>query len=418
VTLASIFVIMMDRDYDVVIYGATGFVGSRAAEYLASQAQREKLRWAIGGRDRRKLETIKARLTGADAVDVLTVDSADQSAVDAMVARARVLLNVAGPFARYGNGIVDACVRLRTHYVDITGETVWVKSLIDRFHDRAAAAGTRVIPFCGFDSVPSDLGSYLLVRHLQHAFGVETQAVKAYFQMYGGFNGGTVATDINARESGATARGRDPFLLNPSQAHSQVEIDRNLDPTGVAYDREIATWVGPFVMGAINTRVVRRSAGLYAQWEQPYGPDFHYQEYTKFDPPGARGKAALVTGLMALYNSAMERAPTRRLLKALLPKPGSGPSEQTMNAGWFTTELLGLAVNGRKARARIHCQGDPSNRATVRFVCESALSLALNVDALPGGQTRGGVLTPATGLGQVLSARLRNAGVTIELALD
>ena len=405
---------MTDRDYDVVIYGATGFVGSRAAEYLARHAQRDKLRWAIGGRDRHKLEAIKTRLAGAAAVDALTADSADQSAVDAMVARTRVLLNVAGPFALYGNTIVDACVRLRTHYVDITGETVWVKSLIDRYHERAAAEGTRVIPFCGFDSVPSDLGSYLLVRHLQRTCGVECQQVNAYFQMYGGFNGGTVATDINVRESGATARGRDPFLLNPPQAHSQEEIDRNVDPTGVAYDEDIGTWVGPFVMGAINTRVVRRSAALYAQWQQPYGSDFHYQEYTKFDPPLAWGKAAMVTGLMAIYNGGMERASTRGLLKSLLPKPGSGPSERTMNTGWFTTELLGLAADGRRARARIHHQGDPSNRATVRFVCESALGLALNADALPGGRARGGILTPATGLGEVLAERLRNAGVAIE----
>src|ERR1700752_1155584 len=134
---------MMDRDYDIVIYGATGFVGGRAVHYLAEHAQRDKLRWAIAGRDRRKLEAIKARLAGAAAVDVLTADSADQSAVDIMVARTRVLLNVAGPFVLYGSAIVDACVRLRTHYVDITGETVWVKSLIDRYHDKAAGAGTR-----------------------------------------------------------------------------------------------------------------------------------------------------------------------------------------------------------------------------------------------------------------------------------
>jgi short subunit dehydrogenase-like uncharacterized protein len=404
---------MMDRDYDVVIYGATGFVGSRAAEYLAEHRRRDKLRWAIAGRDRRKLEAIKARLAGAAAVDVLTADSADQSAVDTLVARTRVLLNVAGPFALYGNAIVDACVRLRTHYVDITGETVWVKSLIERYHDKAAGAGTRVIPFCGFDSVPSDLGSYLLVRHLQRTLGVECQQVKAYFQMYGGFNGGTVATDINVRESGARLPARNPFLLNPPQAHSQDEIDRCLDPTGVAYDGDIGAWVGPFIMGAVNTRVVRRSAALYAQWQQLYGLDFHYQEYTKFDPPLAWGKAALITGLMALYDRAMEPVSTRGLLKSLLPKPGSGPSEQTMNSGWFTTELLGLAADGRTARARIHHQGDPSNRATVRFVCESALSLALNADALPGGQARGGVLTPATGLGEVLAERLRNSGVAI-----
>jgi short subunit dehydrogenase-like uncharacterized protein len=169
-------------------------------------------------------------------------------------------------------------------------------------------------------------------------------------------------------------------------------------------------------MGAINTRVVRRSAALHAHWGEPYGADFHYQEYAKFDPPLARAKAVAVTGLMALYNAAMERASTRRLMKSLLPKPGAGPSEQTMNAGWFTAQLLGVTMDGRGARVRMHHQGDPSNRATVRFVCESALGLALDADALPGGPARGGVLTPATGLGEVLAARLQKAGVAIEFS--
>jgi short subunit dehydrogenase-like uncharacterized protein len=183
----------------------------------------------------------------------------------------------------------------------------------------------------------------------------------------------------------------------------------------VSYDEDIGAWVGPFVMGAINTRVVRRSAALYGQWRQPYGPAFQYQEYTKFDPPLARLKAGLVTGLMAAYNGAMDRASTRRLLKSLLPKPGSGPSEKTINTGWFTTELLGLSADGRRVRAMIRHQGDPSNRATVRFVCESALGLALDTDQLPGGRARGGLLTPATGLGDVLARRLRTSGVGIEL---
>jgi short subunit dehydrogenase-like uncharacterized protein len=405
---------MTARDYDIVLYGATGFVGSRAAEYLARHPDRDRLRWAIAGRDRGKLEAVKARLGGA-GMDVLTADSADRPAVDAMVSRTRVLLNVAGPFALYGSAIVDACVRLRTGYVDITGETAWVRSLIDRYHEQAARDGTRIISFCGFDSVPSDLGTYLVVRQMQSARAVPCRQVKAYFQMYGGFNGGTVATDLNIRESGMTERGRDPFLLNPPDSPTRDELERNRDPASVSYDEDIGAWVGPFVMGAINTRVVRRSAALYGQWRQPYGPAFQYQEYTKFDPPLARLKAGLVTGLMAAYNGAMDRASTRRLLKSLLPKPGSGPSEKTINTGWFTTELLGLSADGRRVRAMIRHQGDPSNRATVRFVCESALGLALDTDQLPGGRARGGLLTPATGLGDVLARRLRTSGVGIEL---
>jgi short subunit dehydrogenase-like uncharacterized protein len=405
-----------DREFDIVLYGATGFVGSRAAAYLAQHPQRQQLRWAIAGRDRNKLEQVKQHLGAtASSVAVLVADSRDQDAVDSIVAKTQVLLNTAGPFALYGSPIVDACVRLQTHYVDITGETTWVRGLIDRYHDRAAADGTRIIPGCGFDSVPSDLGCYLMVRNIQDTLGTPCAAVKAYYQMYGGFNGGTVDSNIHRHESGQIERGRDPFLLNPSDAYPQAEVDRNQDPVHPTFDRDLGTWVGPFIMGMINTRVVRRSAALFEQWGQPYSPQFHYQEYTKYNPPFARAKSIFVTGLMAGFEAALDRAFSRNLLKLLLPKPGTGPSEQTMNAGWFTTELLGTSVDGQTVRGLIRYQGDPSNRATVCCVCESALSLVMNQVELPGGRERGGLLTPASGLGDVLARRLREAGMSIAI---
>jgi short subunit dehydrogenase-like uncharacterized protein len=148
---------MVDRPYDVVLYGASGFTGKQTVQYFAHHVVQSEVRWAIAGRNRQKLESVKAQV-GVN-VDILVADTQDQTAVDGVVSQTRVVLNTAGPFALYGNAIVDACVRLRTHYVDITGETPWVKELCDRYHDRAAANGTRIIPFCGFDSVPSDLGS-------------------------------------------------------------------------------------------------------------------------------------------------------------------------------------------------------------------------------------------------------------------
>lgn len=405
-----------DREFDIVLYGATGFVGSRAAAYLANHPQREELRWAIAGRDRNKLEQVKQHLgAAASSVSVLVADSSSQDAVDAMVAKTHVLLNTAGPFSLYGSPIVDACVRCQTDYVDTTGETTWVRELIDRYHDRAAADGTRIIPGCGFDSVPADLGCYLMVRHIQDNLGVTCAEVKAYYQMYGGFNGGTVASNIHRHESGQIERGRDPFLLNPKDAYPLAEIDRDRDPVAPSFDRDLGTWVGPFMMGAINTRVVRRSAALFAQWGQPYSPHFHYQEYTKYNPPFALAKSMLVTGLMAGFEAALDRSFSRNLIEPLLPKPGSGPSEQTMNSGWFTTELLGTSIDGQKVRGMIRFQGDPGNRATVCCVCESALSLALNAEELPGSRERGGLLTPATGLGDVLVKRLREAGMSIEI---
>ncbi len=402
-----------DRPYDVVLYGASGFVGKQTVQYVARHTDAPQIRWAIAGRNREKLEAVRDQV--GVAVDILIADSQDQPAVDKIVAQTRVLLTTAGPFARYGDALVDACVRFGTHYVDITGETPWVKTLIDRYHDQAASQGTRIIPCCGFDSVPSDLGTYQVVRYLQQELGVPCKSVQAYFQAQGGFNGGTLASGFNLYDSDQSELFNDPFLLNPPAPHSQAEIEQNRDPAIPFFDANLNTWVGPFFMGPVNTRVVRRSSALYDQWQASYGPDFTYQEYFKFDEPLARLKAMGVTAGMGLFMGVMQQSQLRSLVQPLLPQPGSGPSEQTMNEGWFSCELVGTAVDGRQVRGVIRDQGDPGNRATVKFLCESALSLALQPDELPGGQTRGGVLTPATGLGDVLAHRLRRAGMTVEV---
>ncbi len=401
---------MQNRDYDVVLYGASGFTGKQTVAYFARHAP--NVRWALAGRNREKLAAVKAE-TGVTA-DILVADSQDQAALDVLAARTRVVLTTAGPFALYGTKLVDACVRHRTHYADITGETVWVRELIDRYHAQAAATGTRIIPFCGFDSIPSDLGAYLVARHIQQHFGVDCRRVKAYFQMAGGVNGGTLATAFNLYESGQAASARHPFLLNPSKEATPAAVQQNQDPVAPHYDGDLGAWVAPFVMGPINTRVVRRSQALFNEWQAGYGAEFAYQEFMKFSGPlGWLPAAGLATGA-TMFELALQ-SPLRPVLKSLLPAPGQGPSEKTMNEGWFRCELLGLAADGRRVRGVIKDQGDPGNRATVKFLCESALCLAVNTNELPGGAPRGGVLTPATGLGEVLAERLRQAGMVIEI---
>ncbi|MBS1789258.1 MAG: saccharopine dehydrogenase NADP-binding domain-containing protein [Acidobacteria bacterium] len=406
---------MQNRDFDVVLYGASGFTGKQTVEYFARNLKPGELRWAIAGRNRQKLEAVKAEIGGAAKdLEILVADSDDQAAVDAMVSHTRVMLTTAGPYALYGTPIVDACVRFKTHYVDITGETPWVKDLITRYHDQAAADGTRIIPFCGFDSVPSDLGAFLVARYIQNQLGAQCVEVKAYFQLNGGLNGGTMATVFNLIDAGETERARDVFLLNPPGEHSEQEIARNQDPKIPQYNTDIAAWAGPFFMSQINTRVVRRSSALYEQWHEPYGPNFFYQEHMKFGGLLGGIQAAGMSAGAAMFNVALQ-TPLREFMKPLLPKPGDGPSEKTMNEGWFLCDLVGVTSDGRKVKGVIRDQGDPGNRATVKFVCESALSLALNFDQLPGGPERGGVLTPATALGEVLAERLRNVGMVIEI---
>ena len=332
-----------------------------------------------------------------------------------MAESTRVLITTAGPFALYGDAIVDACVHHSTHYADITGETAWVRRVIDRHHVRAAQDATRIVPFCGFDSVPSDLGTLLLVRHIEATFGAPCVEVTAYFQMMGGFNGGTLASNANRYASGEVRTTEDPFLLSPGTRHSAAERQANRDPAGARYDKTLGTWVAPFIMGSINTRVVRRSAALAAEYGEPYAPRFAYQEYTKLGPPYAAAKATAMAVSLAGFATVMSAAPARALLSRVLPKPGEGPSEESMARGWFKTTLVGRTADGRSARARISYKGDPGNRATLRILCESGLALAFDGPELPGAPARGGVLTPAMALGEALVPRLRAAGFEISV---
>ena len=254
---------MTQRDYDVVLYGASGFTGQQTVAYFAKHAPAD-LRWAIAGRNRDKLAALQKSLN--THADILVADGQNQAALDAIAAQTRVMLTTAGPYALYGSGLVAACVRHQTHYVDITGETVWVRELIDRHHAQAATDGTRIIPFCGFDSIPSDLGAYLMARHIQTKLGAQCREVKAYFQMAGGVNGGTLATAFNLYESGQAKTARDPFLLNPQPVTEREAIRQNQDPTAARYDSDVNAWAAPFVMGPINTRVVRRSQALLSEW--------------------------------------------------------------------------------------------------------------------------------------------------------
>ena len=399
-----------DREFDVVLFGATGFTGRQTVQYFARHAP-TGLRWAIAARSHARLEMVRAEAGLApDAVELLVADGRDQASVDAVVSRTRVIASTAGPFALYGNPVVDACVRFRTHYADITGETPWVREMIDRHHDRASKDGTRMVMCCGFDSVPADIGTFLLVRALRGA-GTGTAEVRGYYRGTGGFNGGTIASIANIYASRGP-RLTDPFLLDPPIEHSPRQRSASGDVVAPFRDRRVGTWVGPFMMGVINTRVVRRSAALYAEGGAPYGKDFVYQEYQRYGGTLAPAKAVVVTALLGVVDAGFRTSLGRGVFTTML-RPGSGPSTEAMDKGWFRLDLAAVGEDGRGMHCTIRHQGDPGNRATVRFLSESALALALDGDSLPSG---GGVLTPATALGEALARRLRAAGVTVDVS--
>lgn len=400
------------RPYDVVLYGASGFVGRQTVAYFAQRAGR--LRWAVAGRNRDKLlAACAAAGPGAAKAGLIVADAQDEAALSALAAQARVVLSTAGPFALHGSALVAACVQQGTHYADITGETPWVRGLIDRHHHGAARSGTRIVPCCGFDSVPSDLGAWLVAEAVRRESGEPCVAVKACHTVRGGLNGGTLASVLNIAESGDLGRLADPFLLNP-QGTAPADPAPHADVQTPRHDIDFDAWLAPFVMAPINTRVVRRSAAL-AGAGSAYGEGFVYQEYLRT----GRGllAAALASGVAGSLGAGlagMRLGAWRATLRALLPAPGQGPSERTMDGGSFRCDLIGRSASGHRVRGRISGRGDPGNRATTVFVCEAALALAGDPRKLPGGARGGGVLTPATALGAVLAQRLAAAEMTIE----
>ena len=410
----------MGRRYDLAVFGATGFTGRQAARYLAAHPERESYRFALAARSQEKLEALVAELTGdgLSADGVIVADALDGEAMDGLAAAARVVLSTAGPFARYGSELVRACVEHRTDYVDITGETPWVREMIDRHHERAARDGTRIVPCCGFDSIPSDLGALYVAEALHRETGARCSRVHAYHRGRGGINGGTVASLVEMQRGGGARRMRDLFLLNPEDRRPRSQSGHG-DPVAPFYSSEAKSWAAPFFMGPINTRVVRRSHALLQGTERGdlFADDFRYQEYWKAKGPlGFAEAGAFAFGQgMAQLGSALPGA--SRLIEAVAADPGEGPSEATMDGGFFSCDLYaegdpppGAGAGRARRHSRLHGQGDPGNRITIKCLCESALLLALEREQLPSSPG-GGVLTPATALGLALVPLLQRPGI-------
>ena len=403
-----------DRDLDVVLFGATGFVGRLVAGYLAGHAP-AGVRIGLAGRSAQRLGEVRAGLGApAEAWPLLVADSADPESLAALARAARVVATTVGPYRQHGIKLVEACASMGTDYADLTGEVLFIRDSIDRYHEAAAGSGARIVHCCGFDSIPSDLGVLLLHQSAlaDDAGGLEdtTLVVKA---LRGGLSGGTLASGMGQwDEARASARARqlvgDPYALSPDRA-AEPDLGDERDLDWVSYDRELGIWAAPFVMAALNTRVVRRSNALQ-DWA--YGRRFRYREITGCGSSGpvAPVKAvSLAAGLKALM-AGVGFGPSRTLLDRFMPAPGQGPGEKTRDAGFFRIEIHARTSSGARYVARIGAQGDPGYAATSVMFGESALCLALDGERLPG---RGGVLTPATAMGATLAGRLTAAGHTL-----
>jgi short subunit dehydrogenase-like uncharacterized protein len=402
-----------DRGLDVVVFGATGFAGRLVAGYLADHAPRG-VRIGLAGRSERRLADCRARLGGAGSSwPLLVADSSDPASLAALARAARVVATTVGPYRRRGLGLVEACACAGTDYADLTGEVLFMRESIDRYHGVAAGTGARIVHACGFDCVPSDLGVLLLhqAARADDAGDLEDTAL-VVTALRGGVSGGTLASAMGqwdeVRASAAARRlVEDPYALSPDRG-AEPDLGDQSDLQRARHDADLGIWVGPFIMAGLNTRVVRRSNALH---EWAYGRRFRYREVTGFGSgPAAPVQAAAVAAGVRALTAGLRFPPSRALLGTVLPRPGQGPGDKTRRAGYFRMQIHARTSAGRRYLGKIEARGDPGYAATAVMLGESALCLALDRDRLPD---RAGVLTPATAMGATLANRLTSAGHTL-----
>jgi len=390
---------MSERQYEIILYGASGFTGELVAEYLG--AEHPDLRWAIAGRNQQKLEALRLRL-GLPELPILIADSHNTEQLATLVRQTQTVISTVGPYAQYGTPLLETCAREGTHYCDLTGEAQWMAAVFEEINPIAQASGARLVHCCGFDSIPSDLSVYFLQQQFKERFGRYASHVSGRMgRAAGGVSGGTVASLMYvAEQASKDTRIRetvmDPYALYPADVTPGDDVP---DQAGIAWDENFESWTGPFVMAAINTKVVRRSHALAGL---PYGQDFRYDESQLCS---SRTKALLSAGGLGAVMAGTFFSPTRALLKKLLPDPGEGPDEATRNNGFF--EFWAHGTDGtHHLKVKVSGQRDPGYGATSRMLAQAGLSLSR--DAL---SVEGGIWTPASAMGDALLRRLPDVDI-------
>tara|TARA_B100001769_G_C22097756_1_gene592398 strand:+ start:875 stop:2068 length:1194 start_codon:yes stop_codon:yes gene_type:complete len=391
----------MNREFDIIIFGASGFTGQIAVKYLDKNYP--TLNWAISGRNKEKLMKISNDTNKKP--EIFIADSKNQDSLAEIAKKTNVIASLAGPFNKYSNNLVHECLNHGTHYVDITGENLWVRDLIDKYHSKAVEKGVFIIPSCGYDSIPSDMGAYFCHKMLNRPIS----CIDGYHTGNGGISGGTTETGFTMSDYKTNHKIGNPFLLNPGDKFTEIQKNNSKDKFSIRKINKINKWSAPFVMAIANTRVVRRSASLLEKRQQSYGSNFVYNEYMMTKKLSS---AILITLGLAVLSSIMF-TPLRKIFRPLFPTPGTGPSEKVQNEGWFESIFVVEDEDNNKFKFRVFGKGDPGYKSTARFICESALSIALDKEKI-SKKISGGVLTTASGLGDVLIKRLKESGVLFE----
>ena len=382
----------MAREFDIIVFGATGFTGRLVAEYLAAQGTP---RWAMAGRSADKLAQVRDTIGARADIPLIVANADDPAGLAALAARTEVVLTTVGPYQLYGSGLVAACAASGTAYVDLCGEPAWMRHMIDAHRAQAEATGARIVFSCGFDSIPFDLGVLTLQEAAIARYGRPAPRVKGRVrQMKGGFSGGTAASlkatlAAAAREPSLVKLLASPFALTPG-------FNGPHQPTGLLpeYDATIGCWLAPFIMAPINTKNVHRTNFLLGQ---RYGADFVYDEMMVAPGLGDLGRAA-----------AEAIARVNPLAGDKGPKPGEGPSREERESGHYDLLFVGLMPDGARIDAVVTGDRDPGYGSTSKMIAEAALTL---VDGVGAG--RGGIWTAGALLGAALRERLvTRAGLT------
>ncbi|RMJ06292.1 putative trans-acting enoyl reductase [Marinobacter litoralis] len=402
-------------NYDLIVFGATSFVGQILTDYLAKNyGVNGDLKWAIAGRSESKLNDVKATL-GSNAADlpVLIADASDETALIALCEQTKLVISTVGPYALYGEPLIKACVSTGTDYCDLTGEVQWIGRMIKRYEDQAKESGARIVHCCGFDSIPSDMGVWFLQKHAEETFGEPCQDVRMRVKVAkGGLSGGTVASMINiAKEMGADPKLRkelaNPFSICPPEHRSKT---RQPSLKSAEFDKDFGVWLAPFVMGAINTRVVHRSNALQGA---RYGKEFTYDEAI-MTGQGAKGRLTAygVVAALGTFLAASAIKPTRWVVEKLVPQPGEGPTPEAQEAGFYDIRFIGRTQTGKTMITKVTGDRDPGYGSTAKMLGEAGVCLAQEIgDELPGG-----FWTPSSAMdGKLLERLTSNAGLTFEV---
>ena len=393
------------REYDIIIWGASGFTGRLVAEYLYKNYNSKDLKWAIAGRDNQKLISIRKTFLN-DEVPIVLADSFDETSLNKMTQRANVICSTVGPYAKYGSLLVKSCIKNKTHYCDLAGEAQWIRKMIDLYHEEAIRNQVKIVNSCGYDSIPSDMGVYFINKNLSKKNLTIKMRVTG---TKGGYSGGTYASMQNIIKEASSDRDvrkslTNPYGLNP--VGEQSGHDKR-DLSSVVYDKKIKSWIAPFLMAGINTKIVRRSNALS---NYNYGKDFKYDEAV-MTGKGIKGQlAGIMLSIPLILLAAKPGSILNKIFSFFVPKPGQGPDKKERESGYFSSKFFVFDEHSNSSIFKVTGDRDPGYGSTSKMLAESAVCLAKdNLD------NTFGIITPSYAMGNNILERLvSNAGLSFK----